>query len=620
MQFRTLLLTFCAGASLYVQAQTSPLPKYYFRNPVALPMELSANFGELRPDHWHMGLDIRTNAKENQPVFAAAEGYIASIGVRPQSFGRFIIINHPNGLSTLYAHLNDFFPELEEYVTAQQYIKESWAIELKFANDQFPVSKGQFIAFSGNTGGSQGPHLHFEIFDTKTEKRLNPLLLGFPIEDDIRPSFVKLAMYDRSKSIYQQTPKIFAVKNTDSGYIIPKIPVIKTGLNKISFAIQVYDKMQKSGSEEGIYSARLFFDGQPQTEFKLDSIDYDETVYINSHTDYRYKKNGGSWLQHVSKLPGDHSNIYKELYGNGVVQLTDTSLHPVSIEIKDAYNNIAELNFMVQYDDSLAVAALQSYSSPLFIPNQAAEIKKSDFEAMLPADAVYDSCYQLYSRSNASAGYAVSALHGLGDPSVPLHSDITVRIKPDKAIPSAWQNKLFIIRDKGRRTIRKAVRDGDWLTANFGDFGTFQVYADLLPPQLNELGKGDTVNLSPATRIVFTPTDNFGIKSFRAELYSCPKDSSGFVCPADSLLFHQWLRFTNDKSRNWVYKFDERCPYGVHHLKVRVEDLAGNITTKEWWFKRYPYTPPPKKKKTVKKGSGKKQVTTGKKKTTAKKK
>ena len=620
MQFRTLLLTLCAGASLYVQAQTSPIPKYYFRNPVALPMDLSANFGELRPDHWHMGLDIRTNAKENQPVFASAEGYIASIGVRPQSFGRFIIINHPNGLSTLYAHLNDFFPELEEYVTAQQYKKESWAIELKFANDQFPVSKGQFIAFSGNTGGSQGPHLHFEIFDTKTEKRLNPLLLGFPMEDNMPPSFVKLAMYDRSKSIYQQTPKIFAVKNTDSGYIIPKIPVIKTGLNKISFAIQAYDKMQKSGSEEGIYSARLFFDGQPQTEFKLDSIDYDETVYINSHTDYRYKKNGGSWLQHVSKLPGDHSNIYKELYGNGVVQLTDTSLHQVSIEIKDAYNNIAELNFIVQYDDSLAVAALQSYSSPLFVPNQAAEIKKTDFEAMLSADAVYDSCYQLYSRSNASAGYAVSALHGLGDPSVPLHSDIAVRIKPDKAIPPPWQNKLFIIRDQGRRTIRKAVRDGEWLTANFGDFGTFQVYADLLPPQLNELGKGDTVNLSPATRIVFTPTDNFGIKSFRAELYSCPKDSSGFVCPADSLLSHQWLRFTNDKSRNWVYKFDERCPYGVHHLKVRVEDLAGNITTKEWWFKRYPYTPPPKKKKTVKKGSGKKQVTSGKKKTTAKKK
>lgn len=113
-----------------VKQAVSQLPVNYFRNPVGIPLDLSANFGELRPNHWHMGLDVRTNAKENLPIYAAAEGYIAHIGIRPQSFGRFIIINHPNGLSTLYAHLNDFFPELEKYVTDKQYEKETWAIEL----------------------------------------------------------------------------------------------------------------------------------------------------------------------------------------------------------------------------------------------------------------------------------------------------------------------------------------------------------------------------------------------------------------------------------------------------------------------------------------------------------
>ena len=143
-------------------------PQGYFRNPMGIPMELTANFGELRNHHWHMGLDIRTQAKENLPVYAAASGYIAAIGVRPLSFGRFIIIQHPNGLSTLYAHLNDFAPAIEAYVTQKQYEQESWAVELKFTPDQFPVSKGTFIAYSGNTGGSAGPHLHFEIIDTKT--------------------------------------------------------------------------------------------------------------------------------------------------------------------------------------------------------------------------------------------------------------------------------------------------------------------------------------------------------------------------------------------------------------------------------------------------------------------
>ena len=145
MQLRILILTACIGFSLSAAAQSASYPKYYFRNPLGIPMEIQSNFGELRPDHWHMGLDLRTAQKENLPVYAAADGYIASLGIRPQSFGRFIIINHPNGLSTLYSHLNDFFPALEQYVTERQYEKESWAIELNFTKDQFPVNKSQFI-------------------------------------------------------------------------------------------------------------------------------------------------------------------------------------------------------------------------------------------------------------------------------------------------------------------------------------------------------------------------------------------------------------------------------------------------------------------------------------------
>ena len=559
-----------------------------------------------------MGLDIRTEAKENYPVYAAAEGYIAHIGIRPSSFGRFIIIRHPNGLSTLYAHLNDFYPALEEYVTAQQYEKQSWAIELDFTKEQFPVSKGSFIAYSGNTGGSQGPHLHFEIMDTKTEKRLNPLLFDFGLKDDVPPSLHKLAIYDRSKSVYDQTPLFYNLKNTDSGYIIPKIPVINTGLKKISFALQATDRFSGSNNPNGIYSAKLYVDEVPQLAFILDSISYDETVYMNAHVDFKMRYNGGGFVQHLSRMPGDFGAAYHPIKTDGVIEFNDTLIHPVVVEVSDAHGNRSTLQFMIRYFDSLSKPAT-AITKPLLInPGMVTVVEKPGFEMFISDKAVYDTVSTVYLVTASSSPYAFSDIHQVAEGSVPVHDDMVVRLKLKKKVPEEWQDKLIIQRgDRRGSTVRKAVWQEQWLSAKFSDFGSYQLLADVLPPQINSLGSADTINLSAATRIIFTPTDNFGVKSFKAFLYSCTGDSTGYHCSPDSLSTGQWLRFTNDKSRNWIYKFDERCPYGVHQLKVVVEDLVGNTSTKSWWFKRYPYTPPPPKKysskssKSVKKSSEK---------------
>src|SRR5215204_6663700 len=317
MMFRRFLILYVwFNLSLYCQAQT--YPQNYFRNPLAIPMQLVANFGEIRTNHWHMGLDIRTQQKVNLPVYAAADGYISRVVVEPGGFGQAVYITHPNGYTTLYAHLNSFMPALASYVKGQQYAVRSWKVNLTIPPNLFPVKKGDLIGLSGSTGGSEGPHVHFEIRDSETEKCLNPLLFNFPIADAVAPTIYRLAMYDRNKTTYNQLPRLLPLKKAGSFYTAVS-ETIKTGSKKISFAISAVDRFNGTPNPNGIYSARISVDGQPVSEFVLDQIGYDETRYINAQLDLPYKAKGGGSLQHISPLPGANRVVYRLLNEDGLV-------------------------------------------------------------------------------------------------------------------------------------------------------------------------------------------------------------------------------------------------------------------------------------------------------------
>jgi murein DD-endopeptidase MepM/ murein hydrolase activator NlpD len=533
-----------------LSASAQPYPQGYFRNPLNIPMQLVANFGEIRTNHWHMGLDIRTIQRVNLPVHAAAEGYVCRVVVEPGGFGQAIYIAHPNGYTTLYAHLNAFFPALAQWVKEQQYAAESWEGNFYPKAGQFPLEKGQFIGLSGSTGGSQGPHVHFEIRDSKTENCYNPLLFGMPIADAVPPSVGRIALYDRSRSAWGGF--LLYVANGATAIV---------GTNRVSAAVSATDRFSGSNNPNGIYGGRMLVDGQLVSEFKLDDIGYDDTRAINAQLDYPRKSAGGPDLQHLTPLPGAKHVAYKIFNGDGAAHLDDMQPHEISMEISDATGNTTRRSIRVQYNPNIYREQVR-YGEYPFLPNNVNVFEERDFELYTSDRTIYDTVATDFN-ADGSASSSTSPRYSLLSASIPAHDSVTVRIR--------WPNterrdRVVLVNKAGTKTfVQRARWNRDWAMARFRQFGTYQAVVDEEPPTVN----APPANLRGRGSIVFIPHDNLDeIRSLRLEVDG------------------QWLRCSNDKGHSWIYSFDEHFPEGTHELKLTVEDEAGNKTVRTWTVTR----------------------------------
>lgn len=538
-------------------------PQNYFQWPVGAKVGIVANFGELRPNHFHMGLDCRTDSRENLPVLAAADGFIAKVNIDPTGFGRAIYINHPNGMTTLYAHLNDFYPELEEYVRAQQYKLKKWKVVLEIPEKLFPIKKGDFIARSGNTGGSQGPHLHFEVRDTKTDKVLNPLLMGFPIEDNIPPSILRLAVYDRRYSTYEQTPKIYTLTKIN-GIYQPVSGTIKVNTDKVSFAITAFDFYTGSTNQNGIYSAILSDNESEIAGFEMDSISYDETRYLNAHIDFKTKNNGGPFLQHLSKLQGYEDGIYKTAKGeDGVINLNDNNIHAMKIIVADTKENQTELSFKLVKE---TLSERKDIPGQLFEPANINVFENNNVSFYLPENAIYDSFHIKYKEKPQANNPSAFQLH---DDDVPVQQYFPIRIR-GKFWNEDTSKVVMKMVSHNKEKYKKAVNKSGWYESSFRDLGVFQIVIDQTPPIVTPLwGFRDGINTAGKNKIAFLATDN-----------------TNEIVDFTGLLDGQWLLFSNDKGKVFTYNFDKYCLPGEHSLELIVKDLVGNTTKKTYRFVR----------------------------------
>lgn len=567
------IIIFLALTSYAIAQEHKNIDRDYYASPVKIPIFLAGNFAELRPNHFHAGIDIKTQGKTGLPVYAAADGYISRISISQTGYGNALYINHPNGTTTVYGHLKSFIKPVQDYIRQIQYEKETFVIDQVLPEDLFPVKKAEQIAFSGNTGSSGGPHLHFEIRKTKEETLLNPLLFNFPVKDKIRPTIQSLMIYPVSEdaSVSGKTsPQRLDVALIGNTYQL-KVNKIIPVYGEIGFGIQSIDLLDGSTNKCGIYSIRLMVDGQLIYSFTMDDLVMDQTKYVNSHMDYVTAVKTGRRLYRTWLEPGNKMDIYNEVVKHGLYQATDGKLHTVQYEIADVAGNTTNLSFKIQAQK--AGLAHQEPTGRHFRYDHKNRIDEESIEFTIPEGALYsDVDFQYSVKPSAPAFF--SPVYQLHNTTVPLHFACPLRILADQ-VPERYHDKVMLAQIdpvSGKIMSATGKYEHGWVEGNIRLLGNYTLAVDTIPPRITPLIFNEKKELKDPTCLQLKVTDNFsGVDTFRGTIDG------------------KWVLFEYDLKNNLLtYVFDkERFELNrEHQLVLDVTDFKGNTGTYKVNFRK----------------------------------
>jgi murein DD-endopeptidase MepM/ murein hydrolase activator NlpD len=557
MRFILLLLIYTP-----IFSQTANYPTDFFRPPLDIPLQLSGNFGELRPNHFHAGFDFKTQQKEGLPIYAAGDGYISRIKISSYGYGKAIYIDHPNGYTTVYGHLQKGFDKVEAYINAEQYKQQSYEIEVFPKPGELPVIKGEQVAVSGNTGGSEGPHLHFEFRDTKSEKTINPLYFGFVIKDTRKPTISSLTAYpigDSSTINQSARPILIGMSlQKDGTYITEK--VLASG--KIGFGIVAGDFDDVSYNINGIFKAESFCNGKSTFSYQFDQLAFDEGRYINALIDYpKYKRQ----KQRVQKLFMETAfplSIIRTNSDNGILKIQPNFSQLYRIEVSDFNDNKTTVVIPIDYSPLPSTIPTQITKTPYLVKaGKDSAFEKENMSVFFPAGTFYNDFYLDFDVKNK--------VMTVQDDDTPVHSNFIVSVKEsDVDNPE----KIFIASISGKRLTYNATKYKDnTFTAYTKNLGGFTLAKDTVAPSIS-IGKSiEGKWISSQKFISLTISDDLsGIKTY-----------NGF-------LNGKWVLFEYEyKAKRIKHVFDAAfLNEGQNDLKVIVLDNLGNSAIFETQFFR----------------------------------
>ncbi len=513
--FKILLLS-----SLVTSLQAQKNPVNYFKSPLNIPLFLSGNYGELRATHFHSGIDLKTQAVIGKPVFASGDGYVSRINIQSGGYGKSLYITHPNGYTTVYAHLEQFNPAIQAYVKKNQYNKKKFEIELFPPADMFTFKQGDLIGYSGNTGRSGGPHLHFEIRESASQVPLNALLFNLPVADLIAPSFTTLYLYsfpyEKPVRNAGESRAEYTVRrrNDTSFYIKETIPVSSPFFG---IGVEVYDYLNGSANRCGVYSLQLNIDNKPSFAFTIDKISFQDSRYVNAHMDYELKVTQKKSVHRLYLLPNNKLSIYSSYSSNKLLSVSDNDIHKAEVIAYDAYGNSSRLNFSfrqnVKEDSSVNYADSINYIRW----QEGAIFRSNRINIEIPPSALYEDVYFNYSLFSADDSVTTDTF-SIFISAEPIHENYRIEVPYSMKDVSLQDKVIFARIDEDNKLVYAGgeYKNG-FMKLSTRNFGKFIICYDTLAPVISPVGFVNGKKYTVGQRLTFRVVDDLsGLKSYEA--------------------------------------------------------------------------------------------------------
>ncbi len=541
--------------------------------PFTMPMKIkpvvSGSFGELRTNHFHSGIDLTTSGRTGYPVLAVYPGFVSRIKVSASGYGHAVYVEHPNGLTSVYGHLDRYSDRIDSVVRAHQYEKESFEVEIHLNPGVMTIERGEVIAFSGNSGSSGGPHLHFELRDTQTQEPLDPMSYMIGIKDDVAPVVTGIKLYPLSSvsKIGAGTASVYIPVVTSGQQFVPKDNRTVTVAGKIGVGVHVTDYLTDNQRRCGVSDIRLYCADELVFHSNMARFSFDKTRYINSFIDYQDRIRNMRFIQKSFVEPNNRLDNY--------IEAKDLVIKPgeqkqMRYEIRDISGNLSVVVFNLKGSEPLdkGVAPKLSAGHHQLFWRRGLSMDTTGLSVYIAPESVYSD--QIINLGISHAAPYVNPVYRVGSDDIPIHEAYELSIDiPAKALAHPAKAYIAYIDSKNKSNFMGGSILNNRLIVKSRVFGRFTVMTDTLPPTVAVKTQPNGDHRAKPILSVTIKDEQSGIAFYRCEIDG------------------QWQLFGYD-AKTSLLSGDLRkmnLKKGVKHLlEVKVTDARGNERIQKYSF------------------------------------